>query len=70
MHTLIVLIFRETKRGGLKILFSRFYNFASYDLNNNGVITYFSGYEKRLQFWVDVSQVLEGMYEKDEIGNG
>lgn len=70
MHTLIVLIFRETKRGGLKILFSRFYIFASYDLNNNGVITYFSGYEKRLQFRVDVSQVLEGMYEKDEIGNG
>lgn len=70
MHTLIVLIFRETKRGGLKTLLSRFYIFASYDLNNNGVITYFSGYEKRLQFWVDVSQVLEGMYEKDEIGNG
>lgn len=70
MHTLIVLIFRETKRGGLKILFSRFYIFASYDLNNNGVITYFSGYEKRLQLRVDVSQVLEGMYEKDEIGNG
>lgn len=70
MHTLIVLIFRETKRGGLRILLSRFCIFASYDLNNNGVITYFSGYEKRLQFWVDVSQVLEGMYEKDEIGNG